>query len=329
MKYSKEIKVASIVVVSILVLIYGLNYLKGVDVLEKHRQYFAIYDHIEGLAPDNAVQINGFKVGKVSKISFHPDNSGKIVVGFMVSGNALDIPKNSIARISSLDLLGTKAIAIELGNSVVLAENGDTLLSDIQASLQAEVNKQVQPLKEKAEALISSIDSVMTAVQTVLNKDARENLSKSFESIQRAIITFESTALRLDTLMTEEKQRINDIMRNIDLITKNIRNNNEELSNIIHNISIFSDSLIKSDIVNTIKHTDQAMTELTDIVGKINRGEGTVGMLLKNDTLYKNLEGSAGALENLLQDMEKNPKRYVHFSVFGRKDKKETEKEKQ
>jgi phospholipid/cholesterol/gamma-HCH transport system substrate-binding protein len=326
MKYAKEIKVAVVVVISIALLIYGLNYLKGVDVLERHRQYYAVYDQIEGLLPDNAVQINGFKVGKVNKIIFHPDNSGRIVVGFVVSGNALQIPKNSVARISSLDLLGSKAISIELGNSVVNAEPGDTLLPAIQASLQAEVNKQVQPLKEKAEALISSIDSVMIVVQTVFNKNARENLTKSFESIQRAIETFERTSLRLDTLMTEEKQRINDIMRNIDFITKNIRNSNDQLTNIINNISVFSDSLVKADIVSTIEHTDRAMTEFSGIIERINKGEGTAGMLVKNDSLYRNLERSAGALDNLLRDMEKNPKRYVHFSIFGRKDKKEDKK---
>lgn len=308
-------------IISIAVLVYGLNYLKGIDVLEKHRQYYAVYDHIEGLLPDNAVQINGFKVGKVNKIIFHPDNSGKIVVGFMVSGEALQIPKNSVARITSLDLLGSKAISIELGNSVVNAEIGDTLLSAIQASLQDEVNKQVQPLKEKAESLISSIDSVMTVVQTVFNKDARENLTKSFESIQRAIETFERTSLRLDTLMSEEKQRINDIMKNIDFITKNIRNSNDQLTNIIDNFSVFSDSLVKADIVTTIEHTDRAMTEFSGIIERINKGEGTVGMLVKNDSLYKNLQSSAGALDDLLRDMEQHPKRYVHFSIFGKKDK--------
>lgn len=322
MKYSKEIKLAFVVILSIGLLIYGLNYLKGIDILEKYRQYYAVYDHIEGLLPDNTVQINGFKVGKVNKIIFHPDNSGSILVGFIVNGNALQIPENSIARIESLDLLGTKAISIKLGNSVVNSENGDTLNSEIQTSLQDEVNKQVQPLKEKAEALISSIDSVMIVVQTVFNKNARENLSRSFESIQRAIETFERTSLKLDTLMTEEKQRINDIMRNIDFITKNIRNSNDQLTNIINNISTFSDSLVKADIVTTIKHTDEAMTEFSGIIEKINKGQGTVGMLVKNDSLYKNLEFSAGALNNLLRDMEQNPKRYVHFSVFGRKDKK-------
>lgn len=323
MKYSREIKVAVIVVISIALLIYGLNYLKGVDVLEKHREYYAVYDHIEGLLPDNAVQINGFKIGKVNQITFHPDNSGHIVVGFVVSGDAIRVPKNSVARISSLDLLGSKAISIELGNSVVMAEPGDTILSAIQASLQDEVNKQVQPLKEKAEALISSIDSVMIVVQTVFNKNARENLTKSFESIQRAIETFERTSLRLDTLMAEEKNRINDIMRNIDFITKNIRSSNDQLTNIINNISTFSDSLVKADIVSTIEHTDKAMTEFSGIIQRINKGEGTVGMLVKNDSLYKNLELSAGALENLLKDLEQNPKRYVHFSIFGKKDKKE------
>lgn len=327
MKYSKEIKLAIIVVSSIILLVYGLNYLKGVDVLDQHRQFYAVYNQIEGLAPDNAVQIRGFKVGKVNKIMFHPDNSGKIIVGFMVSGNALAVPINSVARISSLDFLGTKAVSIELGNSVVNAENGDTLLSAVQESLQSEVNKQVQPLKEKAEALIASIDSVMIVVQTVFNKSARENLTKSFESIQRAIETFERTSMRLDTLMADEKQRIGDILRNVDFITRNIRNSNEQLTNIIDNISVFSDSLVKADIVSTIEHTDKAMTEFSAIIEKINRGEGTAGMLVKNDSLYKNLENSAGALNNLLKDMEQNPKRYVHFSVFGRKDKKEKDKQ--
>lgn len=321
-RLSNELKVGILTLIALGLLIYGLNYLKGTDLFSGRRNYYAIYHEVNGLMPDNPVRMNGFKVGKVEKISFDNRMNGYLVVEITVSSDAPAIPKNSIARISSLDLLGAKAVVIEIGTSEEFAAKGDTILSALQASLQDEVNEQVRPLKEKAEEMLSSLDSVMTVLRTVFNENARENLVKSFASIKRSIEVFERNTLRFDTLMINEKSRIEEILRNVDAITKNIKKHNDEFGNIIENFSSFSDSLAKSDVVSTINNTNKAMGQFSSIMEKVNRGEGTLGMLVKNDSLYRSVEGASSSLNRLLKDMEEHPKRYVHFSVFGKKDKK-------
>jgi phospholipid/cholesterol/gamma-HCH transport system substrate-binding protein len=318
-KFTKEIKTGIVLLISISLLFYGLNYLKGEDIFSKKRVYFSIYDHIDGLTADNQVQINGFKVGKVLKTEMLPD--AKLKVEYMITENALQIPSNSIAKISSLDLLGTKAIVLTLGNSSTMAESGDILASDIEEDLKSAVDRRIQPLEKKAQDLIGSMDSAVTIVQNILNKDARENLSASFESIKKALHSMEKTAIRLDNLVMNESEKLERIFSNIESITSNIRKNNNQLSTVIDNFAAISDSLAKSEITETILNANKTLQEVSSILNKINRGEGTMGLLLNNENLYLNLDKSASELEKLLADMRLNPQRYVHFSIFGRKEK--------
>jgi phospholipid/cholesterol/gamma-HCH transport system substrate-binding protein len=318
---SKEIKIGILVSVSLALLFYGYNFLSGKDIFKKQRQYYSIYDNIGGLSENNNILVNGFAVGKINHIQFMPDGSGRILVGFYIENEMLNIPKNSVAKIESLDLLGTKAISLELSKSTDFALSGDTLSGKVEKTLQDEVNAQVKPLKEKAEELIGSIDSAVIIVQTILNKDARDNLSKSFSSIKRAIGTFEIAALRLDTMIADDKIILERIFFNIESITSNIRRSNEKISIILDNFSSISDSLSKANIAQTVSTANKTIEEVGVVFEKINNGEGSLGMLLKNDTLYRNIEQASLELDKLLEDMRINPERYVHVSVFGKKDK--------
>lgn len=321
MKIRKEIWIGLVVLTSIGVGVYGYNFLKGIDLLKSRELYYAVYDKIDGLNADNVIQVNGFTVGKVNKITFHPEMGGKIVVEFIITNQQVKIPKNTLAKIVSLDLLGSKAISLQLGNDTALAAPGDTLISDTQASLSEETRKELLPLKRKTEDLILSIDSVVSVVQAVLDKDARKNLSQSFESIKRAIATFEKTALRMDTLVGSEKRKLENIFTNVESISSNLKDNNENLSNAIKNFSSISDSLAKIDIASTINNANAAIKDITIVMDRINNGEGTVGQLINNDTLYGHLENATENLDILLEDMRVHPKRYVHFSIFGKRDK--------
>lgn len=322
MKISKEVKIGVIVTAALALFIYGFNFLKGRDLFSSSQKFYAVYSTIDGLIEANPVLINGFKIGRVDDIVLAPGSSGRMIVTFTVSDDNVKIPKNSIARIISPDLLGSKAIQIILGTGIEYATNGDTLVSDMQATLSEEVNKQVLPLKTKAENLILSIDSVMVVVQAVFNKDARENLSKSFESIKTAIQTFEKTSLRIDTLVISEKGKLSTIFSKIESISSNFATNNEKLSSVINNFSAISDSLAKTNIKSTIENANAALSAASIIINKINKGEGSIGLLINNDTLYKKLEASSADVDRLLIDIKANPHRYLHFSLFGKKDKK-------
>ncbi|PCH65042.1 MAG: hypothetical protein COC01_10480, partial [Bacteroidetes bacterium] len=189
MKFTKEAKLGVLVTAAIVVFIWGFNFLKGSNIFSMEREYYAVYQRIDGLVEANPVLLNGFKVGRVNNIYFHPDNSGKVIVKFVINKETIDLPKDTKALIFSSDLLGSKSIELKLGEDSVYLQYGDTLMSSIEENLKEAVNRQIAPLKKKTEELIGSIDSAVTIVQDILNKEARENLSKSFESFKRLYIS--------------------------------------------------------------------------------------------------------------------------------------------
>lgn len=322
MKLSDEFKVGIVVITALFILFWGLNFLKGTNLFVSENTYYAIYNRIEGLQKSSFVMLNGYKVGRVKDIYLYPKNPRKIIVKFAVEKEkSLKIPKGSVAKIASQDLLGTKVILLELSDSKEFLKDKDTLKSDIEASLAEEVNKQVFPIKQKAENLLLSIDSVVTVIQTVLNKDARKNLEKSFKSIKNALETFEQTSLRLDTLIKNETNRVHDIFIKVESILNNLQKNNENIANALKNINLITDSLAKANLVETIKNANLALKETAEVMEKIKNGEGSMGMLVNNEKLYNNLEKASNELDKLIKDIRINPERYVHFSIFGRRDK--------
>ncbi len=324
LKISQEVKIGVISVVCIGALIWGISYLKGKDFFVHNRTFYAVYDCVNGLVNTNPVSIKGVNVGQVTDIYFYPGKSNKVIVKLAVSNDIL-IPKNSVARIFSSDLMGSKAIDIKLGiakNSDDYAKNKDTLASAIEGSLREEVSVQMLPLKKKAEDLMLSIDSAMAVIQYVFNEDTRSNLKKSFESIKITVRNLEHTSYGIDTLVIKQKKRLANILSNIESITQNIRKSNKNITNIIDNFSSVSDSVAKSDIVKTINNANKSLKDISNIVDKINKGESGLGKLVNNDTIYNQLKSSSDNLDKLLEDVRLNPDRYFHFSVFGRKAKK-------
>jgi phospholipid/cholesterol/gamma-HCH transport system substrate-binding protein len=325
-KITREIKVGLLLIITVALFIYGFNFLKGRDVFSKEKHYFAIYKTVGGLVPSSPVYINGLKVGLVKDIYFADERLDKVVVDFSMS-REFSIPSGTVARIYSADLMGTKAIELVLGQGTVMARDGDTLASDIQASLGEEVNKQVLPLKNKAEALMGSIDSAMMVIRYVFNENTRENLEKSFASIKSTIENLEHTTSNLDTLMTTQRGRIAAIMGNLESITTNFKGNNQKISDIINNFAKISDTVVQANIGSTIRNLDNTLVKTYEIINKINSGEGSLGALINNDKLYRELEKSSKDLNLLLEDMRLNPDRYVQFSIIGRNPRKNTYKE--
>lgn len=311
----KKLFIGITFIIAIGLFIWGYNFLKGKDIFNKQTIVFAEYQQVSGLAIANPVLINGFKVGQVSDIYFNPDMSGSIIVALTLQNN-FPVPNNSYARIFSADIMGSKAIELKLGNSPQTVVPGDTLPTSIEASLMDEVNAQVQPIKIKAENLLASIDSLVVAFRTVFNENARDNLKESFNSIKLTFSNLENTTSNLNSLVISERSNISSILQNVDSLTFTLSNNREQIATIISNFEILSDSLAKTDIPGTLNRADAAIAQLNGILTKINEGQGTVGMLVHNDSLYIELDRSAAELNLLLKDIRENPKRYVKFSLF-------------
>lgn len=315
MKYKREIGIGLIFIVALALFIWGFNFLKGFNLFKEQRVVYAVYDQVSGLTKANPVAINGLKVGQVSDIYFEPGFSGKIIVELTVE-TQIPIPKNSIALIYSSDLMGSKAIDLKLGDDSTFIASGDTLGTKVEASLKEAVNQQIQPLKAKAEELILSIDSVVTVIKSIFNEKAKENLSNSLASIQQTFANLESASYNLDTLVASQKTRLAQIMFNLESITNTIRENEDNIDNILVNFSTLSDSLAAAHIPETFANINRVADDVATIVDKINKGQGSLGMLVNDDELYNDLQETSEQLHLLLEDIRVNPKRYVRFSLF-------------
>ncbi len=321
LKISREIKTGILTIVTLAAFVWSYNFLKGKDLFNRQRTFYATYKNVAGLMTANAVTINGLSVGQVSKMSFDPSNPTKIVVELNIS-NSVRIPKNSIARIFSSDLLGTRGIQLILGDSPEEASSGDTLTSEMQKSLQDEVNSMVQPIMLKAENMMSSMDTVLTVISEVFNKHTRDNLINTVESLKNTMANLQNATQSADTLMSSQKTRLANIIANVESISGNLKQNNENLSRIITNAALISDTLAKSNISNTMNKLNNSVDGLARVVQKIESGEGSIGQLVNNDKMYNELESSSRELKLLIEDMRLNPDRYIHFSVFGKSSKK-------
>lgn len=315
MKISRELKIGAFGIVTLTLFIIGVNFIKGKDIFKRNRTFYAIYDATAGIQDAAPVSVNGLNVGKVTDMRFVSENSAKILLELTIS-NPVFIPKNSEARIFSLDLLGTKNIEILLGNSTIEAQDGDTLIGGSQISLSDQVNQQVAPIKQKAETLLSSLDTMVTVLHAVFNSETRNNLNASFQSIRITLGNLANTTYNLDTLVSGQKKKLGQIIFNVESITENFRRNEANISNILSNFSKISDTLARANLAGTLTNVNSVLSHLDAITTKIDNGQGSIGLLLNDNKLYDNLNKSAAQLNALIVDMKLNPYRYVNFSVF-------------
>lgn len=324
MKLSKEFKIGIVVVCAIAAFIWGINFLKGSNIFSHKYYLYAMYPKIDNLIPANPLLLNGYKIGQINEISLvQQGKTTKVLVKFILTED-VQIPKGSIARAISSDLLGSKAVEVVFSNNLKFVENGDTLVAETEQGFKEALDKRIAPIQAKAENLIGSIDSVMTVVNLVLNTKTRENIDKSFESVKKAIISLEQTAYKLDDLVGSEKAKMSAILSNLNNITSTLAKNEQKITNILTNTSNLTDSLAKANLKDAVANADKSLKELNVLLSRINEGQGTLGKLAKNDSLYNNLNKSAEDLDKLLADLRLNPGRYVHISVFGRKEKTKT-----
>lgn len=302
-------------VIAMFLLYWGINFLKGKDVFQTQDIYYAKYSRIDGLVESSPVMLNGYKVGSVSDINMMPDGSGQLMVEFVVP-QGFKIPKESLAKIISIDLMGTKSISLILANSSTFHSSGETLKSDIEGDLKEQVSMQVAPLKHKAEQLMGSLDSALTVVTYVFNDQTRDNLKESFQNMNNTIMNLEATSRDLKDIMHANKAIITKILANFDSISTEVNQNRHAFRSITQNMANFSDTLSKLQITPIVAKVNNSFSQLDRIVTNLKSGKGTMGKLLNDDQLYNNLKYASSDLDRLLKDIRLNPQRYIHFSAI-------------
>lgn len=316
MKIANETKVGILAAFSIALLIIGYNFLKGNAIFSSETVLYARYSHVDGLAVSKPVLINGYQIGRVDQLQLQPD--GSILATLKIKGK-YEIPKNSIAKLESTDLLGSKAIVMALGTGNDFAQDGDTLNANVQKG----ILETVQPVQKKAEMIIAKMDSILTSVNSILNPNFQKNVDKSFNSIASTLASLEATSKKVDNLVGSEGSRISAILANVEAISNNLKQNNDKITSILNNVNSITDQVAAANFKQTIDNANKAVADLQSIVSKINQGQGTLGLLVNDNKMYENLNNASKNLDNLMIDLKANPKRYVHFSVFGGGNKKD------
>ena len=303
MNLSKEIKTAIFALSGFGLFFIGFNYLKSNDVFVRDNIFYAVYDNAEGLMVGTPVTIQGFQVGTVDQVSLLPGNKD-IVVRFRVE-KEYGFSKNSIAKIYEAGLLGGKSLAVAPQfDGADLAQSGDTLQSAIAPGLSELVNDKLTPLQEKIESMITHADSVLIAFNTVLDPDAQFQLKSAIENLNASISNFRSIGETINNSLSENGQ---------------LHQTFDNLADLSADLSVVSSSLKEAKLDDTFEDLGSAVGNLSQILDRMEEGEGSLGKLITKDDLHLSLEQTNAQIQLLLEDMRLNPKRYVHFSLFGKK----------
>jgi len=299
MKVKREVKLALTAIVAVVILIWGINFLKAKALFDRNNVFYGIYDRVDGLKVSSSVIYRGYSVGQVSAIQFTGERYDKVLVQFTV-GKKLQISSNTIAAIRSADLMGSKAINLIPGDATTYAQSGDTLRTELELGIMEQLNKQLEPLKKKAETVMVSLDTVLMALQEIFSEDANGNIRGSLKSVSRTLDNVEHASGTLNDLLANESSRISKILENINSITGNLENSNANITRSLDNITGISDSLKAVNLANTVRYLNSVLAQTDSIVMKINRGKGTLGGVVNDRDLYYNLTAVSENLNRLL-----------------------------
>lgn len=303
MKFSKEVKVGILAVIALTILYIGLNFLKGIDFFRPNNTYFAIYDDIDGLTVSNPVLINGLRVGMVGDIRILQNMENRILVTIEVDDDII-LGDSTIALLINSDLLGSKAINLEVGRILNPRQEGDTLIARIDRGITDVIRDTAMPVVENINVSVTEVNKLLSALSN--NRNKMDNIFDSFERTSRNI----------ETMSVENRENLNRITANLQQLSEALNNPETGIKPLIANMNQFADSLNNLELKQTVERANIAMQNFSSIMESINEGEGTMGKFVKDDSLYNNLNQSIQDLDRLLIDFRENPKRYVHFSVF-------------
>ena len=311
MKISHEVKVGAVALLTIIVFIWLYNFLKGKDFFKSTAYYYCVYDEIGGLAESSPVEINGYKVGVVQSIDFLDETSGKLLVTFSVSKD-FRLPVNTVAEIVPVSIIAGMKVQFLFGDGPGFYDYEDTVPGKLTASLLTTIESEFGPVKQRIINLLDVVDSVIASVDEVMNPEFRNNLNGTIANLN-------STSESIDNILGAKEKELKTTLDNITRFSQMLSDNSSKMSSSISNLESVTDTLASADIYSSVMNLKESLEKTSLLLENLNEGKGSAGQFLTNDTLYNNLSSSLESLNLLLKDLKENPKRYVHFSVFGKK----------
>ena len=303
-----EFKVGLFGLLVLVILFFGIKFLKGSDIFQKENVYYATYNDVSGMLVSSNVFINGLRVGYVKEITTTDERADNFVVAFTVRSD-IKIPEDSKILLFSSDLLGSKALKLQLGNSSKIISDGDTIKSDKELGMLDNLGASISPM-------MNNLDSILSSLNNILNIQNQNSLQNTIANIETTTARLGNITRNLDNLMSSEKTKLAKIIENTESITSNLKDNNQKLTNIIQNVDNIVDSAAKANIGSTLIETGKSIERLNSVLGVIEKGKGNVGLLINDEELYKSLDNSAKNLNKLIEDIKENPKKYINVSVF-------------
>lgn len=320
LKVSNETKVGALTIISIVVLVLGFYYLKGKSLFKTGTYIHAIFHDVNGLVISDAVIINGLRVGAVYNMQEANKSVDNIEVTIKLE-KKIDIPTNSIAIIQS-NPLGSSSIEIKKGDSKTYIKADDTLKTAANTGgLLSVFSEKLDPITQQAQIVLGSIDSLVKNVNTIISTGTKNDFRESIANIRSMTGNLVASSATFNSILTNQHNNLNQTVQNLSAFAKNLSDNNSKISNTLSNVEKASGELAKISVQKTIEQLNNTVTQLDNIVSKINNGQGSLGQLINDKKLYTNLTATMYSLNTLLDDLRLHPKRYVQFSVFGKKDK--------
>ncbi len=313
MTISKETKVGALALVAGVILYLGFNFLKGTDVFSGINTYYVRYKNVDGLVASNAVMLNGLQIGKVKSIALLPKNNNELLVTLAINGN-IQINVGSVASLADNGFLGGKNINLYLGNNNKFIENGDTLIGKTEVGISALI-------KEKTLPVMSNVDTLVNQLKNIATKFDSTGLyiNKLLKNSDRAITSLNGS---ISGTIAENRASLKGITTNMNTLTASLIETEKGIKPLMGKMGNVADSLNALKLGEAVASTKKSLAMLQNILGDLQAGKGTVGKLMKNDSVYLHLNRTMADLDRLFINLKEDPKRYVHFSLFGKKDKK-------
>lgn len=297
--FTKEVKIALVAILGIVVLFYGLQFLKGLDVFSSDDSYYVRFSDVSGLSVSSPVYANGYRVGVVKSLNYDYNPQGRIVAELGLD-KQMRIPHGSRAELAS-DLLGNIKINIILSDDPVhMLEKGDTISGAPEQGVMSKVGGMIPAL----ESMLPKLDSIMTSLNMLLADPALRN---TLHNVEGMTSTLNATSSELRTLSAQLNKEVPTMLKKTNCVLDNTQQVTAHLAAI--------------DVVTMTAQVNQTLANVEQMTQKLNSNEGTLGLLMRDASLYNNLSATAASADSLLIDLKAHPKRYVHFSVFGKKDK--------
>ena len=321
MKISKEIKVALLAIVAIVVLFFGVRFLKGSELLDTSSVYYVVYQKIDGLTTSNPVLINGLKVGQVESIRLIQERDNGILVKLRVNGE-VTVGESARAILASSSILGGETVILDVGNILKPLPDGDTIRADREQTIGQLVQAKALPIAEKFDSTLAQINAIIGVNGNDTLANILGMLVGDTATVSQTVDELAIATQRASALLRYNEQNLNTTMANLTLLSNSLSDPQQGLPSLIAKLNQTVDSVNNLQLNRTLDKLDRIALNLEQVTNKINRGQGTLGKFVNDDSLYTNLNRSAEDLDKLLIDLQDRPGRYVRFSVFGGRDKK-------